>query len=435
MAHPANAPLRAQAVTELQQQRGNFYVQEIIERIRAEKGSGRPLEPQVRAKMESAFGQDFSDVRVHTDAAADRLARELGARAFTSGKDIFFGKGQYSSTSNSGKGLLGHELAHVIQQEGKTGYSAVQDGVSLVGKLGDAFEREAEAAGQAVVSSALATVQPALHVPSVQKQEAEEEAEVPYIELPLVVILSEEQIKSAIKYNKARGYSVETIKIIQRTVGTKDDGIIGTNTVHAIADWQAQKGLVPDGKVGPKTLAKICEEIPKEQAKKLEEVDRINIRFSEGADPSVVSEYTLSVLKDILRKAGEKSATITSTTRTPHKQATVMYDNIKKHGVRSQKRLYGRYGDQVIDVYIEKKKKKQSRDEIIRAMENKIKELGPRNVSKHCGDFKSLQVIDVSQYSIKNRGMFEEAVRKDRRVKKFIPPPTDPAYHLEIPQK
>jgi hypothetical protein len=116
MAHPANAPLRAQAVTELQRQRGNFYVQEIIERIRAEKGSGRPLEPQVQAEMEAAFGHDFGGVRVHTDSTADKLAKELGAKAFTFGKDIFFREGAYQPGSELGKGLLGHELTHVVQQ-------------------------------------------------------------------------------------------------------------------------------------------------------------------------------------------------------------------------------------------------------------------------------------------------------------------------------
>jgi hypothetical protein len=265
MAHPANAPLRAQATKGLQRQRGNFYVQQVMKHIQAEKGSGRPLEPQVRAEMESAFGQDFGDVRVHTDTTADRLAKELRARAFTTGQDVFIRSGESSPRSSEGKRLLGHELAHVVQQQG----AMIR---SYICRAGDALEREAELAGWAVTKGAPITIQTPSSTPLIQRQRRIEftEEEVEAIEVPVTreagMItageLTEEQIKSAIKYNKARGYSVETIKIIQRTVGTKDDGIIGPNTVQAIARWQVQKGLVPDGKVGPKTLAKIYEEIP-----------------------------------------------------------------------------------------------------------------------------------------------------------------------------
>jgi hypothetical protein len=117
MAHPANAPLRAQATKELQRQRGNVYVQQLMKRIQAEKGSGRPLEPEVRAEMESAFGRDFSEVRVHTGASADSLAEEIGAAAFITGTHIFFRQGRYAPRKSRGRRLLAHELAHVAQQE------------------------------------------------------------------------------------------------------------------------------------------------------------------------------------------------------------------------------------------------------------------------------------------------------------------------------
>ncbi len=69
--------------------------------------------------------------------------------------------------------------------------------------------------------------------------------------------LTETQVQYAIVYNRERRYSVEAIKQIQRTVGAKDDGIIGSNTVLAIASWQAKNGLDVDGKVGLNTFAKI----------------------------------------------------------------------------------------------------------------------------------------------------------------------------------
>jgi hypothetical protein len=108
----------ADMITQLQQSYGNSYTRQVIERIQAEKGSGQPLEPEARSRTEAGFKQDFGDVRIHTDAAADELARELGAEAFTTGKDIFFREGAYQPGSDTGKGLLSHELIHVVQQSG-----------------------------------------------------------------------------------------------------------------------------------------------------------------------------------------------------------------------------------------------------------------------------------------------------------------------------
>jgi hypothetical protein len=66
--------------------------------------------------MERVFGADFSGVRVHTDAHSDSLNHSLHARAFTTGKDIFFKQGEYNPGSSTGQELIAHELAHVVQQ-------------------------------------------------------------------------------------------------------------------------------------------------------------------------------------------------------------------------------------------------------------------------------------------------------------------------------
>jgi hypothetical protein len=84
-----------------------------VERAR---GDGRPLPENVRGQMELALGADFSEVRVHSDARADRLNGSLDARAFTTGRDIFFRRGEYSPDSRGGQRLLAHELVHVVQQ-------------------------------------------------------------------------------------------------------------------------------------------------------------------------------------------------------------------------------------------------------------------------------------------------------------------------------
>lgn len=80
------------------------------------RSAGEPLEESTREFMESRLGQDFSDVRVHTDARAAESARSLNALAYTVGRDVVFGAGQYAPQSRGGKRLLAHELTHVAQQ-------------------------------------------------------------------------------------------------------------------------------------------------------------------------------------------------------------------------------------------------------------------------------------------------------------------------------
>jgi len=81
-------------------------------------GSGSGLPPGVQRDMERTLGQDFSKVRVHTNAGAEQLAGSLNARAYTVGRDIGFGASQYAPQSREGRSLLAHELTHVIQQSG-----------------------------------------------------------------------------------------------------------------------------------------------------------------------------------------------------------------------------------------------------------------------------------------------------------------------------
>ncbi len=86
--------------------------------LRQARGGGRQLDDSTRSFMESRFGRDLSQVRVHTDPRADTLNRRLKARAFTNGNDIYFRQGQYDSARSDGLKLLAHELTHVVQQRG-----------------------------------------------------------------------------------------------------------------------------------------------------------------------------------------------------------------------------------------------------------------------------------------------------------------------------
>jgi hypothetical protein len=78
-------------------------------------GAGRPLDRATSSLFGSRYGADLSRVRVHDDAQAAASAKAMGARAFTIGDDIGFADGAYDPSSESGKRLLAHELAHVMQ--------------------------------------------------------------------------------------------------------------------------------------------------------------------------------------------------------------------------------------------------------------------------------------------------------------------------------
>lgn len=90
----------------------------VSKRIESGRGNGDMMQPSSRNFMESRFGADFSDVRVHNDEQSAQLSKELSAQAFTVGRDIYFNSGKYSPETNEGKHLLAHELTHVIQQNG-----------------------------------------------------------------------------------------------------------------------------------------------------------------------------------------------------------------------------------------------------------------------------------------------------------------------------
>jgi hypothetical protein len=81
-------------------------------------GPGQPLDSSSRSLMESRFGQDFGQVRIHNDSRGAEAAAALDARAFTLGRHIVFGNGEFTPQALNGKTLLAHELSHVLQQNG-----------------------------------------------------------------------------------------------------------------------------------------------------------------------------------------------------------------------------------------------------------------------------------------------------------------------------
>jgi hypothetical protein len=115
---------------------GGPLEQDLAQRVQSERSNGQPLGADVRRDMESSMGADLSKVRVHTGNAAAELNEQMGAKAFTSGRDVFFS----GSSSPSDKGLLAHELTHTVQQ----GMS--EEAPSSIGAADTEHEHAAEAA-------------------------------------------------------------------------------------------------------------------------------------------------------------------------------------------------------------------------------------------------------------------------------------------------
>jgi hypothetical protein len=82
---------------------------------------GAPLPDTVRADAERAFGAELGAVRVHRDPDANAAASRAGARAFTAGRDVFLAEAEWRPSTPSGRALVYHELAHVLQQTSAPG--------------------------------------------------------------------------------------------------------------------------------------------------------------------------------------------------------------------------------------------------------------------------------------------------------------------------
>ena len=194
----------AAGLLRVQRAAGNGAASGLVEEERSPvldvvSSGGRALDEPVRTDMEGRLGADFSDVRVHTDSAADSSARSVQAHAYTVGSNIVFQRDRYDPGSSAGQTLLAHELTHVVQQR-----SGPVDGTSAGGGVqvsdpSDRFEqaaaanadrvmsqpapaapvqRDAAAAGAAVVQREAAPEEEevqASHDPSVQREEEEEE--------------------------------------------------------------------------------------------------------------------------------------------------------------------------------------------------------------------------------------------------------------------
>jgi hypothetical protein len=120
----------------------------VAQRIDASRGGGSALDSGTRGRMEPALGASLDGVRVHVGSESDDLNHSLGAKAFTTGDDVFVRSDQYSPSSSSGQELLAHEVTHVAQQ--RTMSSA---GPMTVGAAEDSSEHEADSVARSVMNA------------------------------------------------------------------------------------------------------------------------------------------------------------------------------------------------------------------------------------------------------------------------------------------
>lgn len=130
---------------------------------------GRPLSEGTRNFMESRFGWDFSQVRIHTGAKAAESAQAVNALAYTAGPNVVFNANQFSPGTDNGKSLLAHELAHVVQQKD---LSLTNNAAIPIDHANTASEREASQTAKNIITNTPVVPETTLSSPRLQRQDA-----------------------------------------------------------------------------------------------------------------------------------------------------------------------------------------------------------------------------------------------------------------------
>lgn len=189
---------------------------------------------------------------------------------------------------------------------------------------------------------------------------------------------------------------------------------------------------------------------------KIEDEESYSINVSQ-VNSTNISRKSVTTLFEIMRSSEEHSMLITSLGRNAKDQARIMYNNSTRYGVEGQYKMYAEPGDKVIDVYVQMKTGNavnnianllvggtlndlHSPEQIKKAMEDKINELGPNTVSKHTMDPSILQVFDVAPSSLSSQVNFKNALddvllRTNSPLRKYIRPGGgEKAFHIEVKQ-
>jgi hypothetical protein len=215
------------------------------------------MDAKTRAEMETGFGADFSQVNIHTGSQAVQMNKELGAQAFTHGKDIYFNEGKYNPNSNAGKHLLAHELTHTIQQN-KDMVQPFNNG-----------EISAKSGKKGVKTQATDYTR-ILRKTYDPKENLQSRRFSDNIELERVYD------NQSLVFNGSAGESVKLIQYAIEAFGypLKDygaDGIFGSETEKAVRDFQTDnKATMIDGIVGPETMRLLDKQALKAEKNKKE---------------------------------------------------------------------------------------------------------------------------------------------------------------------
>lgn len=163
--------------------------------------------------------------------------------------------------------------------------------------------------------------------------------------------------------------------------------------------------------------------------------DQVNVSYDAGVDRSDITDYAILVLTQICSKACVRSVVISSGVRSSVSQAHAMYQNAQRHGVASQRRLYGPEGNLVLDQY-EQGVTHGLDEATIESNMSQVINQHP-DAFHHVSRAADLSVFDVRPSSVEGgdthagQRLVHEA-RADGRVVRFFQPPNDPGYHFEI---
>jgi hypothetical protein len=202
----------------------------------------------VRMKMESSFGEDFSNVKIQESSKAS----ELGAMAYASGNNIHFAPGKYNPQSQQGQELLGHELTHVVQQrEGRVKGTSQMKGISV--NDAPALEKEADDMGKKAAQGQLTSEKNGINTNINSSEQTVQKK-------------SELDIKDALNYYKNQGkgvvYSDQLAEDLYKAAGSGykslyesviADKNINENFVKLVAAAQTILAIEADGKIGKDT--------------------------------------------------------------------------------------------------------------------------------------------------------------------------------------
>ncbi len=198
---------------------------------------GQTLDSGTRSFMESRFGHDFSNVRVHTNAQAFESARSVNALAYTVGRNIVFGTGQYQPETMTGKRLLAHELTHVVQQRGQI---SAKSSLAISSPATPA-EQEAETVSERILQGQVLSPHMGQYPPMLRRKITVDDAK---------VLIPNPTGTGLVKTNAevVEGY-LQTICSGGSVAVDKGSGVVGMNTSFCTAPVP-----LPPGEAGPLAL-------------------------------------------------------------------------------------------------------------------------------------------------------------------------------------